>query len=305
LLWIGRGYAVRTVLRICDVARSTYYYRLRQPQQRERSNGGRPIPGFSRDKLGKKVADARIKACIRRLLAREEESVYGYRKLTIALRRQYGFVINKKKVYRLCKELHLLQPQREQKNRVPRRVANNRIVTGPNQLWQLDIKYGYVAGLRRHFFLASAIDVFDRSIVGHCRGRTCTTSNITNMLQQALLKRNVFAEGANLVIRTDNGPQFISKAFHAFCTDMHIEHERTPNRTPNKNAYIESFHSVLERECYGRHLFETYEQAFRTLDRYLIFYNQRRLHGSLGDLSPSRYLQKYRNGELTPQEIAL
>jgi putative transposase len=296
---------VRTVLRICDVPPSTYYYRLSHPEKNIRTGGGRPIPGFSLNKQGNRVSDQRIKTCIRHLIRQEEESVYGYRKLTKVLRQRYNLVINKKKVYRLCKELRLLQPQREIKNRVPRKVANNRVVTGPNQLWQLDIKYGYVAGLRRHFFLASAIDVFDRAIVGHFRGKVCATTNITSMLQTALLKRNVFAESKPLVIRTDNGPQFISKAFHSFCEELNIDHERTPNHTPNKNAYIESFHSVLERECYGRHIFETYEQAYGTVDRYLRFYNQRRMHGSLKDLSPLDYLQKYQNGELTAQKIAL
>ncbi|WP_162241875.1 integrase core domain-containing protein [Paenibacillus sp. Leaf72] len=52
-----------------------------------------------------------------------------------------------------------------------------------------------------------------------------------------------------LFLRTDIGPQFISKAFHAYCEQAGVEHERIPPRTPNKNAFIESFHSILEREC--------------------------------------------------------
>ena len=45
--------------------------------------------------------------------------LYGYRKLTIALRRQYGLVINHKKVYRLCRELRMLRPQRAKKSTIP------------------------------------------------------------------------------------------------------------------------------------------------------------------------------------------
>ncbi|WJH36856.1 integrase core domain-containing protein [Paenibacillus sp. CC-CFT747] len=77
------------------------------------------------------------------------------------------------------------------------------------------------------------------------------------------MKRKIYGQENRLVIRTDNaGPQFISKAFYAFYEQASIEHERIPNHTPNKNAYIESFHSILERECYQRNCFETYEEAF-------------------------------------------
>lgn len=91
-----------------------------------------------------------------------KEAVYGYRKLTKSLNKIYQLIINKKKVYRLCNELEILMPQREKKQKYPRKLARNREVTAPNQLWQLDIKYGYVLSSRRYFFLASAIDVYDR-----------------------------------------------------------------------------------------------------------------------------------------------
>jgi putative transposase len=296
---------VRTVLRICDVPRSTYYYHLKHALNRvSHKSGGRPIPGYSYTRDGKKVTDNRIKLYIQNLLSKEE-SVYGYRKMTQVLRQRYRLCINKKKVYRLFKELNILLPQREVKNKVPRKLANNRVVTGPNQLWQLDIKYGYVTGSRRHFYLASAIDVFDRSIVGYVTGKASSTESILTMLQRAVMKRNACAEEQSLVIRTDNGPQFCSKAFHTFCETMAIEHERTPPRTPNKNAYIESFHSVLERECYQRNFFETFTQAFKVVDKYIRFYNERRLHGSLNDLPPAVYLAKVRKGEIMPHNIAL
>jgi putative transposase len=234
-----------------------------------------------------------------------EAYAYGYRKLTICLRRKYRLCINKKKVYRLLKEMGLLKPYREVRHRTPKKVSRYHEVTGPNQLWQMDIKYGYIAGERRHFFLASIIDVFDRMIVGYYTGKVCKTSAITKMVHEALLKRNVYAEGSLPVIRTDNGPQFCSKAFYAFCESRSLEHERIPTCAPNKNAYIESFHSLLENECYGYHVFDTYKQAEKAVQRYIRFYNERRIHGSLGDLSPAEFHKKFRNGEISPQKMAV
>ncbi|WP_425262802.1 DDE-type integrase/transposase/recombinase, partial [Paenibacillus thermotolerans] len=93
-------------------------------------------------------------------------------------------------------------------------------------------------------------------MVAYHRGKSCNTNDVLRTVQKALLKRKVHTQTQQLVIRTDNGPQFISKAFHAFCEQMRVEHERIPNHSPNKNAYIESFHSILERECYLRNCFE-------------------------------------------------
>jgi putative transposase len=59
---------------------------------------------------------------------------------------EHRLVINKKKVCRLCKELRLLKPHRRVKRKHPRRIAKKRDITAPNQLWEIDIKYGYIAG---------------------------------------------------------------------------------------------------------------------------------------------------------------
>lgn len=302
--WINKGHKVRKVLRICDVPHSSYYYHLQHPERKQPVGKGRSIPGYSYGKDGNKVSDTRIKGLLLQLLE-GPHAASGYRKLTVLLRRKHRLVINKKKVYRLCKELGILAPQREITNPVPKKLANNRVVTGPNQLWQMDIKYGYVAGLQRHFYVASIIDVFDRNIVSYYKGKVCSAQNIVNTLKKALLKRNVHNQEHQLVIRTDNGPQFISKAFHGACEQLHIEHERIPNHTPNKNAYIESFHSIMELECFLRNCFETYEQAFYEVDRFMRFYNNERIHGSLKDMSPREYMQNVISGTIQPQKIAL
>jgi len=248
------------------------------------------------------VPDARIKAWIRQLLQGPHHAC-GYRKLTRLLRRKYRLIIDKKKVYRLCKELGVLLPRRQIRQPVPRRIARSRVVTGPNQLWQMDIKYGYVAGLKRHFYMVSIIDVFDRQIVGYHVDKVCHTRHVLKAVQKALWKRNVQRQAHPPVIRTDNGPQFKSKAFYEFCQQMNLEHERIPNQLPDQNAYIEAFHSILERECLRWNCFETFEQAFAAVDRFIRFYNTERLHGSLKDLPPSEYLELVTAGMIQPQRI--
>ncbi|MBO4117020.1 IS3 family transposase, partial [Streptococcus suis] len=161
------------VLRIVGILEATYYYRKNKASQKPRVyHGGRPIPGYSLSTDGQPVSDEQIKEWISELIA-DEESAYGYRKLTVCLRRDHQLIINKKKVYRLLKEEGLLQPQRKKNSHHPRRLANNREITAPNQLWEMDVKYGFIAGEHRFFFLMSLIDVYDRAIVDYHFGLSC------------------------------------------------------------------------------------------------------------------------------------
>lgn len=237
---------------------------------------------------GEMISDAQIKDWLMELVAGEAH-IYGYLLLTECLRQQYDLVINKKKTYRLCKELGILHPQRRKKSHYPRRLARNAIITGSNQQWQLDIKYGYVAGYERFFYIADMIDVYDRSIVGRHRGSSCEAQEVCAMVKTALATRLVTKE-TGLVIRTDNGPQFVSKAFGELCEAEHLIHERIPPKTPNMNAYIESFHATLERDLLRKEVFATFQEAYDAVDNYIDFYNNRRMHRSLGKRSPAAFM---------------
>jgi len=201
------------VLRWTGLASSTYYDRKRRENQSDRRTSGhrrgRPCPGYSLTVDGRKVCDEQIKEWLVEL-AEGEEYVYGYKLLTECLRREKGLILNKKKGYRLCKELGLLKTQWKKRRKHPRRLPRNRLVTGPNQLWQMDVKYGYVAGKDRFFFILSIIDVFDRVIVGYHRGAVCDARDACETLLRAIGKR-VGPGEAMPAIRTDNGPQFVSE----------------------------------------------------------------------------------------------
>jgi putative transposase len=67
---------------------------------------------------GRKISDEEIKEYLTELIC-GEGFPYGYRKLTVCLREDYDLIINHKKVYRLCKELDILLPQRKVKRDKP------------------------------------------------------------------------------------------------------------------------------------------------------------------------------------------
>ena len=123
------------------------------------------------------------------------------------LRRRKVKVINHKKVYRVCEELKLLKPQRKRKNKYHRRVVRKREITGPNQQWAMDVKYGFIAGEYRFFFSMSILVLFDRVVIDYHTGLSCTGTDVAFILARAHTKRSP-AKG--LIVRMDNGPQFIS-----------------------------------------------------------------------------------------------
>ena len=172
---------------------------------------------------------------------------YGYRKLTHLLRQEYQLTLNEKKMYRLCKELDVLRPQRKIRQKHPRKLAQNCTITDLNQLWEVDIKYGYVTGEARFYFVLSYIDVYDRQIVGYHIGLTCEAKHVVQAFRSALWNRQILQKNRPLpIVRSDNGPQFVSDAFAAECETWDVLHERIPPKTPNMNAHIESYHRLLE-----------------------------------------------------------
>ncbi|QUL57060.1 integrase core domain-containing protein [Paenibacillus tritici] len=93
------------------------------------------------------------------------------------------------------------------------------------------------------------------------------------------------------VIRTDNGPQFVSRLFGDMCESWEMTYERIPPKTPDLNAFIESFHSNIDRDLFRKEAFNTFEEAYEAVDRYMDFYNNRRMHTSLRNMPPATFAE--------------
>lgn len=284
------------------LSRSTYYYHLKSKPKSK--GGGRPIPGYSFTRDGRVLTDIEIQTLITRLI-QEEGNCYGYLKLTHALRKRHNLIINKKKVYRLCKVLKVLMPQRKIKTRYPRKLAANRLITGPNQLWATDLKYGWLHGEGRFFFILTFLDVFDRRVVGYHIGHTCKGSEAAATLTICLQKERGMDPECKPVIRSDNGTQLIGYDFEMTCNQLGLLHERIPVRTPNKNAHIESYNSILERECLGRYEFLSFAHAYRIVSEFVNFYNTTRIHSGIKFMSPYEYSQAIKSNSIQGESVRL
>lgn len=291
------------ILNFVGLASATYYYHKGPKKAEKKSPPGRSRPGYSYDINGEKVPDAQIKEYLCELVSGDGYP-YGYKKLQAALKEEYELIINHKKVLWMCQELEILRPQRTIKPKRPKKVAKKVEVDGPGQLWQLDVKYGYISGQDQFFFQLSLIDVFDRDVIAYHIGLSCTGYDAVRVLKNSL-KEKKLAKGMELPrIRTDNGPQFISNAFTGFCEEMGITHERIPIKSPNMIAYIESFHSILEEECYTRNEFESFLQAYSVVTDYMKYYCEKRIHGSLNYMAPRRFNKAFLDNQVEAKSFS-
>lgn len=225
----------------------------------------------------------------------------GYHVLSRYLRRDFGIIVNPKKVYRICEENKLLLPRKKKRRRDDKKISENRLITGPNQLWQFDIKYGYIHGENKFFYLLAFIDVFTKEILAHYTGLSCKGPDLIATFEEAYSNRK--GDKSKLVIRSDNGPQMSSNRFREWVRDK-VDHEFIPPGCPNKDAYIESFFSIFEIEFLQVRYFRSFAEAYEQTAKYIRHYNFRRLHGSIRYLPPGEFREKFELGMFGGMEIS-
>ena len=91
-----------------------------------------------------------------------------------------------------------------------------------------------------------------------------------------------------VIIRNDNGSQFIANKVREVLTQMEAQQEFTHVATPEENAYIEAFHSILDRELIQRVEFTSYYDGKKHIENYMQWYNERRRHKEIGRMTPNQ-----------------
>ena len=225
----------------------------------------------------------------------------GVKVLMHLLRRDYGFYINHKKIYRLCMENNLLLPKNKKKFNINRKISQNRRINSPNKLWQFDIKTGYIHGENKHFYFLAIIDVFNKEIKGYHLGYNCKANDLKITIEEAIREHGPNLD--ELVIRSDNGPQMTSNQLYHYLEDIGLEHEFIPVRCPNKNAYIESFFSIYETQFLQVRYFKSLKEAYSHTFHFVDFYNNERLHSSLKYRSPKEFTELFMRNEIEGQLI--
>jgi putative transposase len=209
---------------------------------------------------------------------------YGYRRLTVLLKRE-GWEVNAKRIYRLYTEEGLIvrtqrRRERAQRQRLPQGQAVRR-----NEKWSMDFVAQRLPD-GRWIRVLTVVDQYTRE---------CLTLHADTALSgekvAAALDKIVAGRGAPRSITVDNGTDFASKAMDlwSYTHGVHLDFIR-PGR-PVENGYIESFNGKLRDECLNVEVFFTLADARRKLALWQYDYNHHRPHSALADRTPAEFAE--------------
>ena len=278
-----------SVKRACEIlalSRSTYYMhqKFRSPVPRGRPPTKKTYNIFKESE----VPDEDVVREIEEILS-QKFVLYGYRKVTAALRRR-GYLINHKKVYRLMKERGLLLKELWEKKGFKRPETAKEEVMAPDKKWSIDIKHSKALNGERGYIIAVK-DCYTKEILAVTVEKRHTSGEVERVMYQAFAERNLKELPLEeIYVISDNGKEII-KAMKSL-KRMGIKHCRITPRSPWENGEIESFFSCLEREVFRRFEIEDFEEMRRLVREYVEFYNEERIHGGIGYKTPrERYLE--------------
>jgi putative transposase len=256
-----RELSVRRQCELLGLARSTYYY----------------------EPTGATPEDLRLMRLIDEVYT--AWPFYGSRKITEELTRR-GEEVNRKRVRRLMREMGLeaIYPK-------PRLSAAGRghkiypyLLRGvkierPDQVWSADITY--VPLPSGFMYLAAVIDWFSRYVIAWELSNTLDGSFCLKMLDEAL------KGGRPEVFNTDQGVQFTAAAFTGRLESAGVAVSMDGRGRALDNVFVERLWRTVKYENIYIGCYETVAELIEGLGRYFAFYNQARLHQSLGYETPA------------------
>jgi len=212
-----------------------------------------------------------------------EHPRYGYRRITVLLRRE-GFEVNAKRVQRIRREegLSVSKRQRRMKRLGVSTAVRQRAGT-VNEVWSWDFVEDQTENGTR-FRILSLIDEYSRRCLAVHVAWSIRAVNVITVVEAAIERH-----GRPRHLRSDNGPEFIAYAIQDWLKQNGIKTIYIKPGSPWENGHIESFHDKLRDECLNRELFGSLLEAQIILEQWRNEYNDQRPHSSLGYQTPSEY----------------
>lgn len=259
---VGRGRSHRQACALLSVARSSMAYR---------------------SKLA--ARDAPLLADLRELAAQYPR--YGYRRMQIFLARK-GHVMSADRAHRLWRVAGLQVPRRRPRRRVATSRPRPLPATGPNQVWAYDFVFDACAN-EQVLKCLTVVDEYTREALAiDVAGRIRSARVIE------VLARLVSVHGAPRVLRSDNGPEFVSRAILRWLLASDIDTAHIDPGKPWQNGLDESFNGKFRDECLNEHWFETLAQARHEIAVWRVDFNEVRPHQGCGRIPPARFASLHR-----------
>ena len=271
-------FSLDILLKIIKLARSTYYYHLKQ--------------------LDKNDKDDDVKAEIQAIFT-EHKGNYGYRRITLELRNR-NFVVNHKKVQRLMKILGLnARIRRKRKYSSYQgeigKKADNLIqrqfeASKPMEKCYTDVTEFAIPASGQKLYLSPVLDGFNSEIVAYNLSTSPNLVQVKAMLEQAFTKDYY----ENTILHSDQGWQYQHDFYHHFLEDKGIRPSMSRKGNSPDNGMMESFFGILKSEMfYGNEkTFKSINQLEQAIVDYIDYYNNKRIKVKLKGLSHVQYRTK-------------
>jgi putative transposase len=224
--------------------------------------------------------DAPAVAAMRDLAARYPR--YGYRRIQVLLGRA-GHRMSADRAYRLWQLSGLQVPRKRPRRRVaasrPRPLPAMRM----NEVWAYDFVFDACANGQQLKCL-TVIDEFTRE---------CLAIDVAGSIRSGrvieVLAKLVSVHGAPKYLRSDNGPEFVSRAVLRWLTSANIDIACIDPGKPWQNGSNESFNGKFRDECLSMQWFKNRTDAKILIEQFRREYNEVRPHSSLGSLTPTEF----------------
>ena len=208
---------------------------------------------------------------------------YGYRRITAMLRSE-GWRVNHKKVERIWRMEGLKVPQKQPKRGRLWLNDGSCIRLRPehkDHVWSYDFVMARTSD-GRAFRILAILDEYTRECLCLLVKRKITSQDVLDQLYMLFLLR-----GVPVHIRSDNGPEFTSRAVRGWLSELGVKSLFIEPGSPWENGYIESFNGKLRDELLNREVFSTLAEAQILIEWWRKHYNQVRPHSALGYRPPA------------------
>jgi putative transposase len=224
---------------------------------------------------------------------------YGYRRIRIFLARE-GLRMSAGRAWRLWRAAGLQVPRKRPRKRVSASRPRTAPPTGANQVWSYDFVFDWAADGRQIKCL-TVTDEFTKEGLAIDVAGSIRSKRVIDVLSRLVSKR-----GAPKKLRSDNGPEFVSRAILQWIADQGIETALIEPGKPWQNGVIESFNGKFRDECLEIEEFRSREEAKVIIEKWRREYNEIRPHSSLGYLTPNEFAAQCARGEVSahPKRVA-
>jgi len=270
-----QGHTVKNICQVLEINRSSYY-RERIPQEK-----------LSGDQKMKKYE--LVIGIIKQI--KSEHPYWGYRRVRAYLRYRMGIWISYKLAYRLMKENGLLVDVKRYK---ATRVAQREKIRAEkvNQVWGTDMTKFYVDTVG-WLYLVVVLDWFTKKIVGWNLSLRSKAEQWIDSLNQAVEKElTLGSREYELMLISDNGSQPTSTKYENFCNTLGINHITTSYSNPKGNADTERFFRTFKEEIIWTRDYDKYDEAKKSVEDFIEFYNNDYPHSALGYISPEDFVKQ-------------